>query len=59
MGEGGGEIRWGWIDTLDIHEIHESDLAKRFNMHHLDPYQLYQLSNFCRIFTNISLIYPT
>ena len=58
-GRGKGEIRRGRIDTLDKHEIHDSDLAKRFNMHHLDPYHLYQLSNFCRIFTNISLIYPT
>ena len=49
-GRGKGEIRRGRIDTLNKHEIHESDLAKRFDMHHLDPYYLYQLTNFYRIF---------
>ena len=37
MGEGGVKsvgMRRGRIVTLEKHEIHESDLAKRFNMYH-------------------------
>ena len=39
-----GGVRRGRIDNHDKHELHESDLAKRFNMYHLDPYHLYKLT---------------